>query len=645
MATVTVIIPTYNRSALLMEALLSVDAQTYRDYDVIVVDDGSTDDTRTALKAWKDRIRYLWKPNGGEASARNYGIRHAHTDYVAFLDSDDRWMPEFLATTISYLLAHPEIALLSTACRVLPGDERRPKIREPLLEGNLFSRLFMQNFVTASAVVLRHSCLDEVGLFDESLGQATDYDLWLRISRHHPIAFINQPLCLWRLHAGNISSNEMQHRQRVLDVVTRNFDSTRISCRSYALRQARLLGSLGRAYRRGGNKKLATMDHARALRLTPWRPRAWWDMLMTFASRARPSHSGKRIKNRKGLQWMARQVRHRISPGAHILCYHRVGEVGCDPHGLSISPKRFEQQMEYLSRARRPIPLSKLLDGLGRRAVSGNAVVVTFDDGYASLLDVAYPILKRYEIPVTVFVTSRYLSTNREAWHDELQQILLEPGTLPEHLSLDLEGMSLQWQAGLSIIYTEQDTIRHRHWTLDSPLNPTPRHHLFRLLFSRLLFLPETSRVRIVDELIKWSGHPQRLRPTHRFLFPGELAKLASEKLVEVGAHSESHPILPELSRAQQEQEIVHSRNAIQDVIGKPIGSFAYPYGARSHDTIELLRKHGFNSACITFDDVVFPRTDPFQLPRICVGDISSDALARTLVGRLGARTAPMPVS
>jgi peptidoglycan/xylan/chitin deacetylase (PgdA/CDA1 family) len=287
--------------------------------------------------------------------------------------------------------------------------------------------------------------------------------------------------------------------------------------------------------------------------------------------------------------------------------------------------------MEYLSRVSHPVRLSQLVEGLRRGVVLRGAVVVTFDDGYASILHEAYPILKRHGIPVTIFVTSRYLGNNRETWSDELDQLLLTPGTLPERLLLDIEGVSIKWQAGHAVAYTEQDADRHRDWTLESPIDPTTRHRLFRLLYSQLLPLPDVNRLCISDKLIRWSGHPPSLRSTHRFLLPDELSILAADELVEIGAHSESHPVLPTLPVLQQEREIVQSRASIEQVIGKPIRSFAYPYGARSQETIALVQRHGFDSACITFDDVVLPGTDPFQLPRICVGHATPDQLAHWL--------------
>ena len=297
MATVTVIIPTFNRKTLLLEALESVFAQTYKDYEVLVVDDGSADGTQETLAPYRDRLRYIWKANGGEASARNRGIREAKTAYVAFLDSDDLWDPIFLETAIRHLDRNPELGLVSTGCEVFPEGERRPRIIPGLLQGDLFSHLFNRNFITASAVVAKRDCFQRVGLFDERLDQATDYDMWLRIAKAYPIAFLNQPLCRWRRHSGNISDRELRHRQCVLQVVSAHFDSTRIPEKAYRRRHSQLCVSMGRAYLNQGRIQEAKACFREAIHVTPWRLRPWqglWRTLLTEKCngvlRRRPKH-------------------------------------------------------------------------------------------------------------------------------------------------------------------------------------------------------------------------------------------------------------------------------------------------------------------------------------------------------------------
>ncbi len=273
MPTVSVVIPTYNRKALLLEALQSVLAQTYRDYEVIVVDDGSTDHTREALEPLLPRIRYIAKPNGGEASARNRGIQEAQGDYVAFLDSDDLWEPAFLEVTTDYLSRHLDLGLVSTAWWTIPRGRREPRVRKPVLHGDLFPLLMRQSFISTSAVVARRECFHRVGFFHEGLEQAADYDMWLRIAHAYPIAFLNTPLGKRRKHPGNISRNRLLLRQRALQIVEAHYDPARVPKAVYQRLRSELYISMGRAHLTLGEVEEAKTCFRQAAALTPYRLR------------------------------------------------------------------------------------------------------------------------------------------------------------------------------------------------------------------------------------------------------------------------------------------------------------------------------------------------------------------------------------
>lgn len=282
MASVTVVIPSFNRHSLLLEALASVFAQTVQDYELVIVDDGSTDATREALSPYKDKLRYIWKENGGEASARNRGIREARAPLIAFLDSDDLWEPTFIEATVGHFERNHHLALVGTGCVRIADGVSQARIREPVLQGDLFSTLFMRNFITASAVVVKRACLDSVGLFNESLDQATDYDLWLRIAKRHPIALLNRPLCRWRHHSGNVSQHEVRHRQCILQVIESHCNDRRISPRMNRMRRSRLHVSLGRAYLKVGRIIEAEECFRNANALTPFRIRPLRYLMTTW---------------------------------------------------------------------------------------------------------------------------------------------------------------------------------------------------------------------------------------------------------------------------------------------------------------------------------------------------------------------------
>jgi len=196
MTDVSVIIPTFNRAARVARAVSSVLDQTFQDYEIIVVEDGSEDGTRDVLQQFGSRIRVLsHHKNRGVSAARNTGILASSSPLVAFLDSDDHWLPEKLNAQIEFFRAHPEaVACQTEEIWVRRGRRVNPMKKHAKPSGEIFVPSLKLCLVSPSAVMLRRQVLDEVGLFDESLPACEDYDLWLRISCRYPIHLIPSPL-------------------------------------------------------------------------------------------------------------------------------------------------------------------------------------------------------------------------------------------------------------------------------------------------------------------------------------------------------------------------------------------------------------------------------------------------------------------
>jgi glycosyltransferase involved in cell wall biosynthesis len=196
MGRVNVIIPTFNRAKRLIRAISSVLDQTFTDFEIIVVDDGSTDGTNLALNRFGERILYeAHTQNRGVSAARNTGIGRACAPLIAFLDSDDYWLPEKLAVQVEYFDRHP-CTMVSQTDEIWIRNGRRvnPRKRHQKPSGDIFKPSLRLCLVSPSAVMLRRSILDEVGLFDEDLPACEDYDLWLRISCRYPVYLIRQEL-------------------------------------------------------------------------------------------------------------------------------------------------------------------------------------------------------------------------------------------------------------------------------------------------------------------------------------------------------------------------------------------------------------------------------------------------------------------
>ena len=196
---ISVIIPTYNRSHCIAEAIDSVAGQSYKNHEIIVVDDGSTDDTARLLAGYDGRLTALRMQHAGPSAARNAGIRAARGDYIAFLDSDDLWTPRKLEQQIGFFAKTPDACICQTQeIWIRNGMRVNPMKKHKKYSGWIFKQCLPLCIVSPSAVMLHRSIFDRVGLFDETLPACEDYDLWLRIAPHYPIYLIDKPLIIKR---------------------------------------------------------------------------------------------------------------------------------------------------------------------------------------------------------------------------------------------------------------------------------------------------------------------------------------------------------------------------------------------------------------------------------------------------------------
>jgi peptidoglycan/xylan/chitin deacetylase (PgdA/CDA1 family) len=340
-----------------------------------------------------------------------------------------------------------------------------------------------------------------------------------------------------------------------------------------------------------------------------------------------------RIRGIGRLRQAVRRLSNRFAPGVPILLYHRVAELPADPQLLAVTPQRFVEHLHALQRHARPMQLQQVVRALRDGNLPNRAVVITFDDGYADNLYQAKPLLERYDIPATVFVTTG-VGHNREFWWDELDRLLLQPGMLPEILHLSIQGRTYTWELGEAVHYSEEAYQRHRNWNVLEKNDPSPRQHLYRSLCLLLRPLPERERRKVLDELLAWAGTESIARPTHRALSPDEVIHLAEGGLVEVGAHTVTHSVLSVLPLTEQWLEILESKVSLEEILGHSITSFAYPFGSLpdyTAETVAAVRKAGFACACSNFADLVRRGTDRFQLPRVLVRDWDGDEFLRHL--------------
>ena len=196
MPIVSVIIPTFNRAWCLEKAVESVLAQDFPDYELIVVDDGSRDHTQDLLKKYPD-VHTLWQAQKGVSAARNAGVRASSGELIAFLDSDDQWLPSKLRVQTGFFLANPQAWICQTGeAWVRKGKRVNPRLRHTKPSGQVFERSLELCLVSPSAVMMRRSLFDEMEGFNEDLPACEDYDLWLRIGCRYPVHLIEESLVI-----------------------------------------------------------------------------------------------------------------------------------------------------------------------------------------------------------------------------------------------------------------------------------------------------------------------------------------------------------------------------------------------------------------------------------------------------------------
>jgi peptidoglycan/xylan/chitin deacetylase (PgdA/CDA1 family) len=273
-----------------------------------------------------------------------------------------------------------------------------------------------------------------------------------------------------------------------------------------------------------------------------------------------------------------------VPAAAVVLLYHRVHSATGDPWGLAVDPRHFAEHVELLASTFRPLPLGRLVEDARLGHVAASSVAVTFDDGYRDNLVVAKPLLERHGVAASVFVVTGAVGSAREFWWDRLERVRTAAG-LPD---------------------------------AD-----------YRALHARLLGLAHESRRDALDELL--AGLSVSAPHERTTLTVEELGMLASGELIEVGAHTVTHPDLRQLPRSGQLREMRASRRQLEDWLARPVTGFAYPFGGLGPTTAGTARAAGFAYACTSMRAGVSRHTDPFLIPRLHVRDWPADELERRI--------------
>jgi glycosyltransferase involved in cell wall biosynthesis len=279
---VSVVIATYNRAKFLPETIESIFRQNFHDYELLVVDDGSTDDTQKTLRPYENRLRYLYQENRGPSAARNLGVRYANADWISIQDSDDLCTPNHLQILWDYVKDHPKCGMVFANGDYLGGREHNretiipgDKSRQLAKRGVALSDFFEKSILRLQAALISHKAYDALGGHDESLRICMDLDLGFRLLMNYPIAYLDDVVFSYRKHEGNTGRNEelrLMENIRVIEKLFRQYPSAReqLGTETVSRRLAYRYYRLAKGRWRRNEKRQAREALRQAIHLRPY---------------------------------------------------------------------------------------------------------------------------------------------------------------------------------------------------------------------------------------------------------------------------------------------------------------------------------------------------------------------------------------
>ena len=604
---VSVITIFYNAEAHFREAIESVLTQGFADFELLLVDDGSTDSSTQIARDYEardDRVRYLGHPghvNRGMSATRNLGLSEARGELIAFIDADDRWRANKLVEQVELMDRMPDVDAVGGSVnywasetggpdRVIPTAHVRNR---PILPGEATLALYPLGKADApsmSDLMFRREAIRKVGGFEETFRGAYEDQAFLAKFYLGSTLYITDQLWSdYRLHENScmaqVGRSERYHdaRRAFLEWFEEYLEGTRYWS------DPRYRRAIERALRPYRSRTRRLADAVRSVPLA--------------------------VAAVRGARSAYRRLRPLIAPGPAILMYHRIADEEFDPWALAVSPANFEEQLDWIARNRTPLPLDEFAELHRQGKLPRNAIAVTFDDGYACSARAAAPLLARFGVPATIFISPDLIRRGEEFWWDQLERIVLSHKA--DSLRVDGSDVTLGPR-------DESDV----DWPAETPPR-TPRQHAYKRIWSKLYGGAPPKIEGAISDLRKQAGISKKARDTHRPMTADEIRAMPS--LISFGSHALSHPSLPLLPPDEQAREIEGSVGDCEKITGHRPRTFAYPYGDHSPSLEPMVENAGFACACRADGWFVTRKSNRFALPRIFVGNSGASQLALRL--------------
>jgi len=324
-----------------------------------------------------------------------------------------------------------------------------------------------------------------------------------------------------------------------------------------------------------------------------------------------------------------KKIKNYFKRQAIILMYHRIASSAIDPWELAVDADNFEQHLQVLKKNYAVAPLPQLMEQLKKKKIKKKSIAITFDDGYADNYFTAKPLLEKYNLPATFFITSKNIDSQKEFWWDELAEILLLTNKLPQTLSVEINGHSFFYDLAAETLLTEELRDKHKKFIAYNP--ETLRSGLYYKLWEYLTPMTVHEQLQLIQEIRTWAGVTEVARPEYCCMSSHQIEEVSINNLFEIGGHTMSHPALSYHEKEIQHEEILRNKILLENITGKKINLFAYPSGKYNNSTIEILKQLYFDAAFTTDADIVKKDSDAFTLGRFQVNNWDGNKFKRML--------------
>ncbi|CAN5331909.1 hypothetical protein BH23BAC3_BH23BAC3_32660 [soil metagenome] len=325
------------------------------------------------------------------------------------------------------------------------------------------------------------------------------------------------------------------------------------------------------------------------------------------------------------------KVKYLFQSRALVLMYHRINTPDSDPWNLSVSPEKFEKHLKVLKNNFSVVSTDELVRQLNAKKIRNRSVAITFDDGYLDNFITAKPILEKYSIPATFFITDSYLGNYQSFWWDQLENIIVHTEQLPSFFSINFQDNVIQFTLGDEAVLNDKLRTQHLNYKASKP--PTLRTELYLKLWKIFSPLSKEKQTQLLQLIRNWAGLTENDIKVNGCMSVQQLKQLADNPLFTIGGHTKSHLSLTDHGKYVQEREILENQEFLETHLKTKLDHFAYPSGNYNESTVQLLKASSFSSGFTTTpQNLTQQHTNIYKIGRFQVNNQNGDTFSRTLL-------------